>query len=178
MKNAQEVKKDLEKSLREHEAKAEWWKKVERVTKKDGSNFKIFSKNFSNCRIYANYMQRNVIAVGGWVDGSGYVDDEMDLWEYVDNTELNPDEHTIIKEAVWSRAYFYLTVDEVFQKIATQIEMHERYAKEYREQIEKADEVFNEFAEAINIALDKLKEKAGDNTSLYYRCREYMKTAY
>ena len=178
MKNANEIKKNLEKYIAEHEAKAAWWKKVERLTKKDGSGFKVFSKNFKNARIYANYMQRNVIAVGGWVNGSGYIDDELDLWEYVDHTELNPEEHTIIKESPWSREYFYLTVDEVFAKIEKRIQMHEKYVKEYKEQLEKTESVFKEFAEAIDKALATMAEKAGKNSSLYYQCREYMERAY
>lgn len=187
MKSVQSVKDYLEKCMREHEAKAKLWKKVTRLKKKDGSDFKTLSKNFGNAKIYANYMQRNVIGVNGWVNNKyvedkwlndKYIEDEMDIWEYADETKLNLEEHTVIKEAAWSRAYIYLTADEIWEKIEKQIKFHEQKVNEYREQLAKADKVFTEFAEAIDAALIKLKEKAGDHTSLYYQCREYMKTTY
>lgn len=178
MKNAQEIKNTLEKYIAENEAKAELWRKVERITKKDGTDFKAFAKNFGNARIYANYMRRNVIAVSGWVNGHNYISDEIDLWEYVDSTKLNPEEHEIIRESAWTREYFYLTVSEVFDKIAETIETLERRTEEYKKQLAQVDDVFTEFSNAINEALNTLAEKAGKYTSLYHECREYMKTAW
>lgn len=177
MQTTDTIKADLIKQITEYEAKITLWKNVKRLTKKDGSDFKIFSKNFGNAIVYSNYMGRNALKVNGWIKDLGYIEDEIGIWDYVDNTDLNPEEHTIIQEAIWSRPYFYLTVDEIFAEINKIIEIYERNISSYRDELNKVDEVFTEFTEAIDAALAKLREKAGDRTTLYYECREYMKHA-
>lgn len=177
MQTTDKIKADLIKTITEYEARITLWKNVKRLTKKDGSDFKIFSKNFGNATVYSNYMGRNALKVNGWIKDLGYIEDEIWMWEYVDSTELNPEEHTIIQEAVWSRPYFYLTVDEMFAEINRIIEIYERKISSCRNEFSTVDEIFTEFAEAIDAALIKLKEKAGDRTILYYECRDYMKHA-
>lgn len=53
--NTQDAIKKMENSVKYYGCRIEAWEKVKRAYKKDGSNFKQFSKNFTNCKIVNEY---------------------------------------------------------------------------------------------------------------------------
>lgn len=53
--NKENAKKKMEKSVSYYQVRIEAWEKVKRVYKKDGSNFKVLSKNFEGCTFYNEY---------------------------------------------------------------------------------------------------------------------------
>lgn len=53
--NKEDAKKKMEKSVNYYQVRIEAWEKVKRVYKKDGSVFKVLSKNFEGCTFYNEY---------------------------------------------------------------------------------------------------------------------------
>lgn len=53
--NTQDAIKKMENSVKYYGCRIEAWEKVKRVYKKDGSNFKQFNKNFTNCKLVQEY---------------------------------------------------------------------------------------------------------------------------
>lgn len=175
-----DIARTLESYISEYESKIQLWKKVKRVYKKDGSNFKVLSKNFENAKIqnktYSSYEDPEMI-VSDWTQSAGYISDSIDLRELVKYSSLKPDEDRIIK-VPYLEPYFFLTVDEIEKKIAATIKLYETHIEEYKKQLAICDKTYDQFKSAIDNALSDLRKSAGNNTSLYYMCRDYMKRAY
>ena len=53
--NVEDAKKRIEKRIAYYAERIEAWKKVERIRKKDGSDFANLAKNFTNCKIENSY---------------------------------------------------------------------------------------------------------------------------
>ena len=176
--NLEEVKKELQTYIIETEAIMNLWKQVKRKTKKDGTDFAVFSKNFENATYGPDIVGNMAVKVHGYAGCYRYVEDEIGIRVVAryENT-IKPDESRIINEPCLM-PYFYLTVDEVFIKIAEKIKSCEDRIAEYRRQLEQAEEVFNAFQSAIQTALDGVKEKAGKTGHLYHACRDYMQYVY
>lgn len=178
----EEMRKQLERYIAETECKLELWRGVQRVTKKDGSNFKVLSKNFSGAEIVSKgYMLHYspVIKVSKFYKDPlwAVVEDELDIYELVKYSDLEPAADRIIRES-FLEPYFFLTIDEIFEKIAAHILKLEKYLDGYRADLAAFDSVFDSFSAAIRAALaDVKKADSGDNT-LYYMMREYMHTIY
>ena len=171
---------ELNKRLDEVETKIKAWKAVKRVTKKDGSDFAVLSKNFdgatlydSNCHLYPS----KKITVCGWTKYSGWITDDIHSTgtvAYEKNRTVSEDR--IIKESM-IQPYYYKTVDEIFEDIEHRIKFYEGEKAKYEADIANASKVFGTFKEKIDSALAEMKASCAGN-GLYYLCRDYMHSAY
>ena len=169
----------LNKSKNDYILKIELWKKVERVTKKDGTEFAVLSKNFKNARIVpatVSIRPAYEIQVNDFVSGR-YISDYFDITPIVRYYAGDVAPERIIKES-FLEPYFNMNVEEIEKEIKRRIDKYTEYVKDYERQITEAERVFSKFSAAIETALKELKEEAGDNSSLYYQCREYMTKQY
>ena len=175
-----EINDKLNKYKKDYESKIALWRKVERVKKKDGSDFSVLSKNFKNARIVpasASIRTNYEIQVSDYINGA-YISDYFELYpcvKYYKGGDISPDR--IIKEPC-CEPYFAMTLDEISDEINRTIELYTGRIKALEKQINDAEKVFSEFSDAIDNALKTLKTDAGDGSILYYACREYMTKSY
>lgn len=76
--NKEDAKKRMQRSVNFYQIRIEAWENVERVTKKDGSDFAILSKNFKNCEFLTEYGS-NKIRVHFHTNENGYEHDDIYL---------------------------------------------------------------------------------------------------
>ena len=180
MKYLMDIKADLKQYANETEKKISLWKEVKRVYKKDGSDFQSFGRNFTGCKVeqkdWGNADDMELV-VSDWTPSGGYVKDSISIKVLEDDLKETPAPDRVVKYP-HLRAYVLLTPSEMETAISGHIEVLEKRLASYREQFLLADRAYQQFREAIDNALKDLKGIAGEGTSLYYDCREYMKTAY
>lgn len=180
MKTTEDIKKTLGKYIRENEKKIELWENVQRVHKKDGTDFANFGKNFTGCRVqqksYSSYDDKEII-VSDWTPVFGCVQDGIGCRQLVKYSTIKPAEDRIQKIA-YLEPFFYITPDEAEILIKERIEELYTLNAHYINQLDQVDEIFTRFKYAIDNALQDLKDRAGKNSVLYYEAREYMKAAY
>lgn len=177
---AKKFKEEMRKEIHMNENKIATWKAVKRQRKKDGGDFANLSKNFEHAWISTNINGQPVIMVRcsyNMFEGKSYggYTDELNIFEYDDKKTSG---RKLIQTSSWSRPYYIYTVDEIFKKIARHIKHLEEQNEEYKKQIEVADAVFHRFSSKVHEAFDELNKMTGDRSSLYYACREYVKTIY
>ena len=170
----EQIRIRFENYIREYEDKITLWKKVTVVTKKDGTEFKDFGKNFTNCRVYRpaySFGDLN-IEVSGYVNNE-YRKDEINTRELVKYSNFKPEDSRIINEA-YLEPYFYLTIPEIMEKIQYTIGKYQACIQEYKDYIEKLDALYDIVINGVNSLMDTIKREAGDHNSLYYEMRELI----
>lgn len=174
-----EIIEKLKEYKKDYENKIELWRKVERIKKKNGEDFSIFSKNFKNAKIspsVASIRPDLEIWVNDYVNGV-YTSDYFEVMPCVKYYKGVVSEDRIIKES-YLEPYFKMTIEEIMQEIENRIKTYEEYINDLNRQIDNAEKIFNQFSTTIDNALTTLKKDAGNNSSLYFACREYMTRAY
>jgi len=169
--NREKVMERLEKQLDYHETMLEAWSKVTRNYKKNGEPFADLAKNFSGLNVYnARYtLQTNVkeLSITAMSNKNGYITEYIENTELVKYTKLNPTPDRIIKES-YLEEYFYLTPDELTDKIKTKIEYHagriEALKKAIREN-KKDNKVMEKLLDTITKELAKVNPDAAS----YYK---------
>lgn len=81
--NKENLKKELEKRLDHHVSLLSAWKKVERQKTKAGKDFKIMSKNFTNCSFEDKYNLGSEIVVTTNSEKNGYISEGIRVEEHV-----------------------------------------------------------------------------------------------
>lgn len=176
--NLEAVKENLKKRIDNYTARIEMWEGVKRVYKKDGTPFKVLSKNFTGARFEdsSKYDPRPELHVFGRI-GSRYESETLNAWGYVDEHKFNP-EGREINGGGCVREWFVLTPDEIEQEVAERIAQLKGYRADLEKQLADADDIFTTFSEAIEKAFAEMTAKAGKYTSLYYECRDFAKNLY
>lgn len=172
--------------LATYEANLEAWRKVKRATKKDGSNFSAFSKNFTDCKINnASYSMHGndekEINVYGYSPVCGYVSDSISLHESLsqyrkcEKAERKP-ENVKVYGGFCSDVYVF-DVEDTEQAIKARIEWIENQITETKKSIEtvsekvkKADELINQLGELIKDDFDKYAIREYVEHNLYKVC--------
>lgn len=180
---ANEITKKYQDYIEECEAKIKLWENVKIVTKKNGEPFQAFAKNFENCKIYADAytLQTNAknITVSGRTVSGKWVEDEIGNTDLVKYTKFNVEPERIIKES-FLEPYFFLTIQEIGEKIAEKIEKYKNNIKAYKMQLEKVAEYVETITNKVNALQAEIKEmtKDFDTNSLYYDLIKIVKDVY
>ena len=184
MKTLEDIKKELTRTLKEHEALLQAWNNVNRLYKKDGSSFSILSKNFENANIqdepYSIYPAK-VVEVFICCEGK-YYNEEIKCTQLVRYSQRKVDESRIIHESCLEDRY-NLTIDEIFEEIELKKEYHKKRIEELNKQLEMAESYYNQVTdkmEEIKTILDTLCDKRGDgeNIDLRYDLEEVVHEYY
>ncbi len=183
-KNLDQIKKELQNSIEECNAKIAAWENVKRVTKKDGSNFSTLSKNFENAKIeVASYSIRGEkqIRVCGHTESGKFFEDYFSIIPCVNTVKFEVAPERQIKESFLT-PYFHMTVDEIAETIESRILMWKEYVESYEEQLRIADHFYilienelDKIAEILNAVSDKRSSK---NLSLRYALEHKVKEHY
>ena len=177
-KSKDKIRMEMKDSIEMYEAKIRLWKNVKRLSKKDGSDFQNFGKNFENAeyvrgRICSDDVELRVADYGIRVAGN-WVDDSLDIRQIVKYSKITPEENQIIKES-YMEPYFYLTVDQTMQMIQIKIETYEKMISEYKEQLEKLDSLYDYVKDSLTEIMQKLRKETGGSSTLFYELRNYIK---
>lgn len=180
--NKEEIRTKLEKYISEYQVKIELWQRVERITKKDGTDFQNFGKNFTNSRIETGLIHDRDIVVFDhkiinsrmeWIEDK--ISTDLNVEDYVRFFSRQPEEYRIIRERI-IKDYLYLTPDETMQMIDRQIAIYQERITEYREQLLNLDKAYDEVMQKTKELFDLLENvcniKGLYKNSLYYALKE------
>lgn len=177
----EDIRKKLEGYVRDYDRKIELWQNVTVVTKKDGTEFANFGKNFRNAEV-VNECGSTKLKVSEWSKDKypNYVYDEIYLerdikdWKYGEITEDRQ-----IKPFSYSRPYFKLNVEETRLAIKDHIIKLMVWRQQNIEDLERLDEAYDyveSALEEIKTKLDKLAPPNGVySSSLWYALQEKIK---
>ena len=152
--NVDDAKERLTRRLDYYTARIEAWEKVARVSKKDGGDFAIISKNFTNCTFKTEYSS-NYVVVHFKSKFEGYTSDEINISGNAYGVEACD------------------TADKIEKRIADKIEIYKGYIKA----TQKGLETIGEQMEAIKPELDALKQAIAkaNETDCKYILGSYIK---
>ena len=183
-KSIEQIKKELQERIEEKEALLQAWENVERLTKKDGSDFSVLSKNFKNATVKEKEFSltpSKKIQVYAQTKSFKYVNDDIETVELVKYSKIQPEAERIIKEPCLE-AYFFLTVSELFDKIAERIETIKQQIISYERQFKNAGLYYYQIVskmEEIGDLLDRVSEKPNGNALyLRYQLEDVVKNYY
>lgn len=142
IRTAADIEQHIKESIAYYDTRINAWEAVRRLTKKDGSDFANFGKNFENARICAPYGLHNKLVVNFRDERGRYTEDYIDLAE---------------------------SVSEQFEQIAETIERYQHWKEEAEKDLENAP-ALAEFTLAKIREIKAEFEKSGCRFggSLYY----------
>lgn len=157
--NYEEIKANLEASVKYYDARVKAWQQVERVTKKDGSDFKVFSKNFNGAETGQYYPiedYSNPYLTVAFEDENGrYATDHMSLKADKHLTEqANIPEHNDEREVRYAYGHpiEILTVEETWTAIQNMIQKYEHWKAEAERELAESQAQF----EKIDALLEEI----------------------
>ena len=155
--NKNDIEKKLLRNKEYHEKALKAWESVTYNTKKNGSDFKILSKNFNNLKIEETSYNSYRLKVYFLTELQGYCDD-------------------CIYTTVGS-----LSVSDVKQYINNAMLSHKKQIKEYEEQLGNLNFYFTIFDEEVQnikkmLSIDDLKSDQYASNALGYALINYIKT--
>lgn len=181
--NLDGIKTNLYKELAVCEGALNAWKNVTFPTKKDGSEFAVFSKNINGARVsvisYAMQPGENELTVTFNVPMQGWKQDTIRLYELVkylkDEKQIAKTANYLPKVPCLEQVYKF-DLEDTKEAIKNRINYLEQRIAELKESLEKADNAFNAFKAAYASALDELKKNCGaDGNTLFYAIRDTVK---
>ncbi len=146
------------------------WKKVKRLTKKDGTEFKFISKSFENAKIDYDFSGKPILKVYFHDDYNGYSNDEIRLYDAYDaysKTQKYP-ENTYIDRV------HYLTPLEAMEIVSEKIKYYENIINEKKETLEKLETLYIEYTNKLKVLYNEALEKCGDNMQLKSSMKEAL----
>lgn len=172
----------LERAIREEEAKRDAWRAVKIVTKKDGSPFANFSKNFNGARVTFP-----VYSLGGGKEltvttfnpATGYISDTINLYEvlssYTRNEKAEEKPENIQHNGPGVADYYVYDVEDAAAAIARRIDYYDNDIEKKKSALATARATLESFFTLYYNALADLKENAAP---LYYEARSAAANIY
>lgn len=173
--NLDGIKTEIKKRISEHKTLLQAWENVTFPTKKDGTPFKIMSKNFENAKFYnditAWHDYEKKLKVNAFDELNGYISEDIYCYNQVkyikDETMLAKTENIMPKEPMLEQMYVY-DLDDIKNAIKEKIAYHKESIDSLENQLENADAAYNKFKEAYTNAIKELENIAGETTCLSY----------
>lgn len=144
----EDIKKELEKRIREDKAKLQAWEKVEIVTKKDGKPFANMSKNFVNAKYY-NSSSLSAYSYELEVftrDETGKcLCDTMNCYElvkYLDEEKQTKTQNYMPKESFLEQHYKY-DMEDIKQSLEDKKTYYAEHIQSLKNQLENIEEIYN-----------------------------------
>ena len=178
IRNYEDLRKDILKSIQWYEDRIRLWEKVEFVTKKDGMPFKVLSKNFKNAEIGKYYPVEDwaspYLTVMGRNEKGEWVEHQMAIHIHTANGKRLPtvNEEREVRMTEWGTGHEIMTIEEIKSEVEYLIEELKSNKKKCEESLAESEKAFNEVKEIV----DGLREKTrGMHSSLMYGLRDYIK---
>lgn len=155
----EKIKMDLEKDIADNKSKVEAWKKVTYPTKKDGTPFKIMSKNFDG----ATYGKRD------------YYSNNLYLKTTIE-CNRNNSQYWINDNIYCGDNYKEDTLEEIKEKVLERIEYLKDKIESKERQLEIIDNTYEEFKKTYSSMCQRLKDLVG--TDKYGDINDIGRTIY
>lgn len=184
--NLDGIKTELEKRLSYEKSILKAWENVTFPTKKDGTPFKVMSKNFDGAKLYLdNFAWRDYekrLKVNIFDDLNGYISEDINCYNQVkyisDKSKLEKVSNIMPKEPMLEQVYVY-DLDDIKEEIQKTINRHKENIVSLEKQITQAEKAYNDFVADYKKAIENLIETCGANdNSLFYAVRDTVKTRY
>lgn len=184
--NLDGIKTELEKRLSYEKSILKAWENVTFPTKKDGTPFKVMSKNFDGAKLYLdNFAWRDYekkLKVNIFDDLNGYISEDINCYNQVkyisDKSKLEKVSNIMPKEPMLEQVYVY-DLEDIKEEIQKTINRHKENIVSLEKQIDQAEKAYNNFVADYKKAIENLVETCGANdNSLFYAVRDTVKTRY
>ena len=165
MKDLEKLQKQLAKEIKDEELKLKAWKEVSFPTKKDGTPYKVFSKNIKGATLYQTEWgmqgQRELsVYTYGDTERSRYsISDSIRCWSYVcdlDDTKKDKTENYQPKVSYLKQVYTY-DLDDTKQAVANRIEQLEKNIESMKAELKICEVAYNEYKNAMEIAQKQME---------------------
>ena len=185
--NLDGVKKSIEKDIDMYEALLSAWEKVTFPVKKDGKPFVNMSKNFKGATFkrkdYGLSGYETELKVHTNTKLFGYATDYVDCYCLVkylkDEKKKLKTENYMPKEQYLEQVYKY-DLEDIKEAVSNRIEQLKKNISSLKNQLNKADEVYNNFKKAYSLALKTLAKETNneEELTLYYNVLDTVKNRY
>lgn len=184
--NLDGIKTELEKRLSYEKSILKAWENVTFPTKKDGTPFKVMSKNFDGAKLYLdNFAWRDYekrLKVNIFDDLNGYISEDINCYNQVkyisDKSKLEKVSNIMPKEPMLEQVYVY-DLEDIKEEIQKTINRHKENIVSLEKQIDQAEKAYNDFVADYKKAIENLVETCGANdNSLFYAVRDTVKERY
>ena len=184
--NLDGIKTELEKRLSYEKSILKAWENVTFPTKKDGTPFKVMSKNFDGAKLYLdNFAWRDYekrLKVNIFDDLNGYISEDINCYNQVkyisDKSKLEKVSNIMPKEPMLEQVYVY-DLEDIKEEIQKTINRHKENIVSLEKQIDQAEKAYNNFVADYKKAIENLVETCGANdNSLFYAVRDTVKERY
>lgn len=184
--NLEGIKTELNKRLSYEKSILQAWENVTFPTKKDGTPFKVMSKNFDGAKLYLdNFACRDYekrLKVNTFDDLNGYISEDINCYNQVkyisDKSKLEKVSNIMPKEPMLEQMYVY-DLDDIKEEIQKTINRHKENIVSLEKQINQAEKAYNNFVADYKKAIENLVETCGANdNSLFYAVRDTVKERY
>lgn len=184
--NLDGIKTELEKRLSYEKSILKAWENVTFPTKKDGTPFKVMSKNFDGAKLYLdNFAWRDYekrLKVNIFDDLNGYISEDINCYNQVkyisDKSKLEKVSNIMPKEPMLEQMYVY-DLDDIKEEIQKTINRHKENIVSLEKQIIQAEKAYNDFVTDYKKAIENLVETCGANdNSLFYAVCDTVKTRF
>ena len=174
-----DIENAIKSSIAYYDDRISLWKAVKYPAKKDGTPFKVLSKNFDGARIGAYYPVEDAfhpyLTVSGRDSRGQWISDHLEIYMSRYNERLP--QHNEKREIRHSYCDIeVLTLEEIKSEIQTRIETYTRLKEDNEKQLAELPEVFAEIQPKIDAINKVLKPYSNINrsNSLYYAFRDYV----
>ena len=163
------------------------WQAVTYPTKKDGTPFKILSKNIEGAslgqsRYLPRYGENELTVYTDHLKGCGYCSDTIWCYEtlspYSESESAKAKPENVVKGDFGNEVYTF-DLDDIKQAVNARINDLEKKIASLEKQLTVIEEVYNNFYNAYETALNALyectKDEEGYKGDLYYLVRDIVK---
>lgn len=146
------------------------WKKVKRITKKDGTEFKYISKSFENAKIGYDFSGKPVLKICFHDDYNGYSNDE--IWMYDSYNAYSKTQK--YSKNTYINGVHYLTPIEAMEVVNEKIKYYENIINEKKETLEKLEALYIEYTNKLKALYNDALDKCGGNMELKSSMKEAL----
>lgn len=182
--NLDGIQTELRKQINRKQACLEAWENVSFPTKKDGTPFKIMSKNICGATYYmesyAMQPGEYMLRVNAWADMCGYTSSEIRAYELVrylkDERKIAKKENYQEKQTYLEQVYTY-DLDDIKEEVAKKIASLKTEIAQLENQLSISGDVYDVFNNAFGSAVSALASASGKdvNSTLYYMIVDTVK---
>ncbi len=178
IRSMEDIEKRLNGYMEENAARIDAWKNVERLTKKDGSDFQSLGKNFKNANIETGVCGNELKVNYRYGEyGRKYGNDYIYIRKNVEDAKKPIEESRIINER-FLKPYFFQNAEELFEEINKKIEVYTKQNESYKQQLEDLKEAFPKIKEKlveVKQIIGSLPKNGLFKTSLAYALEDFVK---
>lgn len=181
IRNFEDVMNELNKSENYYRCRIEAWKKVSRLSKKDGSDFATLSKNFEGAKIcmpyYLNSVSDRQIEICFTDENGRFATDYFKIWRKAKDGQELTGRNTY---KPWSETWYEMNTEEIFEEINATIEKYQTWLDSIIEQKKVAKKTFSKLEKMVKEAktlVDDVNDKEGSST-LHFALRSYVENFY